>query len=302
MNDRIGREIELKPNTNEEVLPDYHRDFLYTGTRAYFNLQNNQCRWHWHKAVELFFIESGALEYVTSNGVVLLEAGDGGLVKSGVLHMTKLPEQRVSHCTQLVHLFDLTLITGHEGSRIDQKYVFPFVQYSKPDIIPLYKNNPKHSRILQKFEDSFLVSEQDMGYEIRLRSYLSDMMLDLVMLSEPCEEEVSVRRRKMDERIKGMLAYIHEHYGEKITIRELADFVFVSERECFRAFNAGVQMTPNEYIRKYRLQMASRMLSDSSESITNIAQSCGFGSSSFFSKTFKEEFNMTPLEYRNRKM
>ena len=157
-------------------------------------------------------------------------------MNSGVLHMTKLPEQRASHCTQLLHLFDLPLVTGHEGSRIDQKYVLPFVQYSKPDIIPLYKNNPKHNMILYKFKDSFLVSERDIGYEIRLRSYLSDMILDLIMLSEPRHEDVRIPKKKMDERVKGMLAYIHEHYGEKITIQPLLaleDPIYVWDEFCF---------------------------------------------------------------------
>jgi transcriptional regulator GlxA family with amidase domain len=59
-------------------------------------------------------------------------------------------------------------------------------------------------------------------------------------------------------------------------------------------------MTPNEYVKQYRLQVAARLLTDSNESITNIAQTCGFGTSSFFGKIFRGSYQMTPLEYRKK--
>ena len=104
----------------------------------------------------------------------------------------------------------------------------------------------------------------------------------------------------LNEKMKLMVTYVHEHYGEKVTIKDIAEAAFVSERECYRSFHAVMHMTPNEYIRQYRLQVACRMLTDTEESITNIAQLCGFGTSSFFGKVFREYFQMTPLEYRNQ--
>lgn len=55
-----------------------------------------------------------------------------------------------------------------------------------------------------------------------------------------------------------------------------------------------------EYIKTYRLQMACQMLAKGNEPITEVASQCGLGSSSYFGKTFREEFNCTPLEYRKR--
>lgn len=299
MNERYGSNIEFKQNTNEELLPDFHNDFLYTGTRSYMNHNQGHAPWHWHKAVELFYIESGALEYHTSSGTVVLSEGCGGLVNSGVLHMTKLPEKQSSRCVMLIHLFDTTLITGHTGSRIDQKYVAPITNFSSLDILPLYKDRIEHVPILDKLKNSFLLSEKDIGYELRLRSILSDIMVELLLLTVQQVEEQDLQRPQLNEKMKLMVTYVHEHYGEKIAIHDIANAAFVSERECYRSFHAVMHMTPNEYVRKYRLQMACRLLADSTESITNIAQLCGFGTSSFFGKVFREEFHMTPLEYRS---
>ena len=300
MNERYGSRIEFKQNTKEELLPNFHNDFLYTGTRSYISNNQAHAPWHWHKAVELFYIESGAMEYHTPTGTVVLSEGCGGLVNSGVLHMTKLPEKHSSRCVMLIHLFDTTLITGHTGSRIDQKYVAPITNFSSLDMIPLDKNIMEHVPILDKLKNSFLLSENDIGYELRLRSILSDIMVDFLMLTGHPEEDKELQKPLLNEKMKQMVTYVHEHYGEKIAIHDIANAAFVSERECYRSFHAVMHMTPNEYVRKYRLQVACRLLTDTTESVTNIAQLCGFGTSSFFGKVFREEYNMTPLEYRSK--
>lgn len=300
MNERYGSKVKLKQNTKEELLPDFYSDFLHTSSRAHISKNQPHAPWHWHKAVELFYIESGALEYHTPSGVIVLSEGCGGLVNSGVLHMTQIPEKQSNHCTFLIHLFDTTLITGHTGSRIDQKYISPLTNFSSLEIIPLFKEKNEHIPILDKLKNSFLLSEGDIGYEVRLRSILSDILVDLLMINMPKMEEADLQKPILNEKMKLMVTYVHEHYGEKVTIKDIAEAAFVSERECYRSFHAVMHMTPNEYIRQYRLQVACRMLTDTEESITNIAQLCGFGTSSFFGKVFREYFQMTPLEYRNQ--
>ena len=97
-----------------------------------------------------------------------------------------------------------------------------------------------------------------------------------------------------------MMIYIHEHYDRKISVEELGASAFLSERECFRVFRSCLHMTPMEYMKNYRLQMACQMLARGQDSITEIAQTCGLGSSSYFGKLFREYAHCTPLEYRKK--
>jgi AraC family transcriptional regulator len=57
--------------------------------------------------------------------------------------------------------------------------------------------------------------------------------------------------------------------------------------------------TPNEYILNHRLQIAVQKLIDTDISILNLATNLGFGSSSYFSKRFKEQYAYTPNEFRS---
>ncbi|MBQ7015522.1 MAG: AraC family transcriptional regulator [Firmicutes bacterium] len=294
MNECYDPIIELKHNTKEEILLGFTYDFPYSVSKI--NLTGARAStWHWHKAIELVYVESGTLEYSTPSETVILNPGSAVMVSNGVLHTVK-PTKDSGKASLLSHLFDTTLITGYTGSIIDQKYMSPITNVAEMEMIPLFPEKEEHKAILEKIKASFTLSEKKIGYEIRLRSILSDIWLDILMLpSVTMKDETKV----LNEKIKLMIVYIQERFSDKLNIADIANAAFISERECYRTFQSVMHMTPTEYIRKYRLQIACKMLADTDETITNISQSCGFGSSSFFGKVFKETLHMTPLEYRN---
>lgn len=97
-----------------------------------------------------------------------------------------------------------------------------------------------------------------------------------------------------------MMIYIHEHYPEKISVPELAETAFLSERECYRAFQNHLHMTPVEYIKSYRIQAACQMLTDTQMTVTEIGYACGLGNPSYFGKVFRELTGDAPLQYRRK--
>ena len=95
-----------------------------------------------------------------------------------------------------------------------------------------------------------------------------------------------------------MLAFIHNHYKDKITVAQIADAIGVSEREAMRSFRKSLHQSPIEYLISYRLNEAKKMLRDSELSITEICYQCGFSDSSYFGKVFRKAYGVTPREYR----
>ena len=114
--------IKINEGTNEERLPDFGMDFPYIASRAELDkYYEATVPWHWHPAVELFYMESGTLEYTTPNGKWVFPAGSGGLVNSNVLHMTKVGPSG-DETIQLLHIFENTLknpIGNHKDEMID---------------------------------------------------------------------------------------------------------------------------------------------------------------------------------------
>ena len=70
----------------QEELPGYSEDYPYIITRAEIDKYPRQyVPWHWHQPVEVFYMESGELEYHTPGGRTLFPAGSGGIVNSGII-------------------------------------------------------------------------------------------------------------------------------------------------------------------------------------------------------------------------
>lgn len=291
--------IEFYTGSKEELLPDFANDFPYIASRAELDKYiERYVPWHWHKAVELFYMESGSLEYDTPGGKLLFPAGSGGMVNSNVLHMTKAMSKTEKNI-QLLHIFDVSLLAGEQGSRIEQKYITPFIAVPQIELIPLFPGNAAEEKILKLILEAFHISSNEFGYEMRLREALSEIWLRFFELSHPIREKKG-EHSKSNDKIKLMMIYIHEHYQEKISIPELAAAAYLSERECFRVFHDCLHTTPVEYIKAYRLQIACQMLVRGQEPVTVISHACGLGSSSYFGKVFREYAHCTPSEYRRK--
>ncbi len=281
------------------MLPNFEKNFPYIASRAELDKYIGRfVPWYWHRAVELFYMESGCLEYNTPGGKLLFPAGSGGMVNSNVLHMTKAISQ-VEKTVSLVHIFNVSLLAGEQGSRIEQKYIAPVITAPQIEIIPLFPGNAAEERILNLIAASFRLSSDEFGYEIKLREALMEIWLMLFELSRPVREKKD-QHNKSNDKLKLMMIYIHEHYGEKISVPKLAAAAYLNERECYRAFRDCLHMTPVEYIKAYRLQAACQMLANGQESVTAISHDCGLGSSSYFGKVFREYAHCSPTEYRRK--
>ncbi|MDR1479885.1 MAG: AraC family transcriptional regulator [Planctomycetaceae bacterium] len=97
-----------------------------------------------------------------------------------------------------------------------------------------------------------------------------------------------------------VVQYIFEHFAEKINVNYLASMMYLSISQFERRFVQNFKRTPREFILRVRLDSAMRLLTESDLPITQIALSCGFYDSSFFTRQFKKTIGLKPLEFRKR--
>ena len=119
---RITRSLEFQIGSNEEKLPYATAAFPYIASRAELDdYREPFVPWHWHNAVELFYMESGVLQYHTPHETIMFPAGTAGFVNSNVLHRTEIRTQSERN-VQLLHIFDPRLLAGSHDSA-DRKSV-----------------------------------------------------------------------------------------------------------------------------------------------------------------------------------
>lgn len=94
------------------------------------------------------------------------------------------------------------------------------------------------------------------------------------------------------------LAHMRAHFQHEITNQHLASISNMSLRAFERRFRAAFHLTPQRFLRKLRLRIASRALIHGDGSLSEIALSSGFADQSHFSREFRRQFGRTPREYR----
>ncbi|MFC6175901.1 AraC family transcriptional regulator [Companilactobacillus huachuanensis] len=95
------------------------------------------------------------------------------------------------------------------------------------------------------------------------------------------------------------LYYIRNNYESAITINDVVEYLNVDRTYLFKLFKENMNIGPKEYLTKYRLKKATELLKVSSESITFIAQSCGFSTYQRFTRIFHKYIGCTPSEYKD---
>lgn len=103
-----------------------------------------------------------------------------------------------------------------------------------------------------------------------------------------------------DPRISAILQYIHAHYAEALTVERIAAETHLSKYYLCHLFHAHTGITVMQYLNEQRLISARRLLTQTSRPIAEIAQDCGFGSSSHFCTVFRAREGISPREFRNK--
>ena len=83
-------------------------------------------------------------------------------------------------------------------------------------MIALSPNEPEQAAVIDLIRAAFAISEEDLGYEFKIREALSRIWIELFQLCAPVLKEKSQAADMTTDKVKGMMAYIHEHYAEKI--------------------------------------------------------------------------------------
>ncbi|MCH2209377.1 MAG: AraC family transcriptional regulator [Lentisphaerales bacterium] len=100
------------------------------------------------------------------------------------------------------------------------------------------------------------------------------------------------------ERFIQVIKYMETHLSEQISLKDLAAQVALAPTYFSDIFVENFGVRPMKYIHQLRIEKAQLLLSTSPYNVSEISQKCGFKSSAYFCRSFKESTGLTPKQYR----
>ena len=130
-----------------------------------------------------------------------------------------------------------------------------------------------------------------------ISSLASLLMVYLLRNDNTVSEESNTEQYELFQRAA---EYISKHFQSQISLSDVAKEFYLSPKYFSNAFSKHIGCNFVAYLTKLRVFHAQKLLVTTDKSITDISQDSGFNTFSSFSRAFKLQTNLSPVEYRKK--
>lgn len=249
--------------------------------------------YHYHDYIEFLYALDADMNVWLSGVPHRMVTGELVIINSGELHTLSFNRDSRYICVK----FSPRVLYFDDNSLFEFKYVTPFLA------------NGEHQKLFRR-EDFEGVDIHGLcleilhewtcrrpAFELSIRANILKIFMGIFRYWE--REDLTHPEVVMTETIRRALLYISENF-DSVTESDVAEYCNLSYHHFSAAFKKSVGRSFNDYITQIRLNEAERLIFSSDKSVTEIAYSCGFASTSHFIARFKSQKGVTPGQLRKR--
>ncbi len=275
-----------------------HESFDYSGDAPFLVLniksqleQPEKLLPHWHEEMEIVYSFVGKAVYQIDGETYFFQPGRMLIANSESIHSI-VPDNGPDHA----ELLSMVLLLSA-----------PFLEENLPDFHSIRFVNTEEpvcneiAEIMEQLSEFVRWSEHGEFDQL----YAKGLILQLLYLL--CRDR-SIQRSEVDsprgirrsERLKSVLKFVEEHYTEPILLSDVAKQNYFNPEYFSRYFKQQTGISFTQYLRQYRVQMARKQLLRSDQSVLQIALENGFSDERGLIKAFRQQYGITPLQYRKK--
>ena len=250
---------------------------------------------HYHDYSELLYGTRGTVRVFVGSESFYLNEGDLIVIHTNVPHTV----QGVSETGEytVVKFLPEILISGEQTYR-ECAYALLLLENSKKKQIFFSSEELAETSLRQMFEN--VIAEwqaQEFGYELSIRATVTQIFLHILRTWRKKHVLLIPENTRHRELLESAFRTIRENLA-CISEEEVAQACGVSRSYFSRVFGDAMQTGFSAYVQNLRLIEAERLLLTTSMSMTDIAATVGFSTTSHFISRFRERNAVTPLQYR----
>ena len=237
---------------------------------------------HYHKEIEIFFVEKGSITVFSGSGKREITEGNFCILMPYEIHDFK---------TAIPNKLCLAKINPETYT---ENFDYEKLHLASPIITP-------EAEIYSELKCSFdaMIDEYTQkapGYEYAIKHHQNSILLTIFRKMHLYEEDVT----KDISLLNAINSFLEENYDKKIELEELSKVCHLSKYYFAHKIKDVTGMSFINYVTAFRLEKAIIFLKETDISITDIALKCGFGTLRSFNRCFFTAFNTTPLKYRKK--
>ena len=249
------------------------------------NPRNQMPTVHSHHNHELYHLISGNATFYIGDRIFYAEAGNFVFIPQGIFHRSEYGDQ--TDIERIVMNFSDTVFTDE---------LWPVrEELCRQRIIYVAKNKISYlNRLLHQIQEELNCADGYKDYMVRL--YISELLIQL------CRHKYDYQpaHSNTDNTMHQISQYISSHYSEPLPLETLCRQFCISKSHLSRKFKEYAGIGLNEYITYVRITNAERLLKESTLSLTQVSEQCGFADSNYFSTVFKKITGISPYKYSKR--
>ena len=244
---------------------------------------------HWHTYCEFEFVVNGTGIHTLNNVEIPIKRGSAYLCMTNDFHKIKnSPSEEMSVINVKFHE---SLINAQLLAKLEKIFDHRYCNFEDEDDIL------RISYLLNLLRD---IQSSEYGSRsikrVLVESTINQIM-SLFVLQCLEHENKSSDQTKDEHRIQKAIAYIHKNFTSDISLDDVASYVDLSANYFSTHFKTLMNCSYSSYLLNLRLNYARSLIqSEHISSVNDITQMVGFSSVSYFIKTFKNKFGVTPKE------
>ncbi len=277
--------------TKQHGQPDFPLQYYLDDTRDFYK---NKVDWHWHNEFEIVAVSEGEVICHVGQESFRLKGGEAVFINSKVLHQFTSDDYGI-----MPNIVFAPIFIAQEQTVIYEKFIAP-IEKSTMEYLIFRKDNEWQSRGLELLNTLFQCMSAEEFNELQVRNLLSEAWLIIIEHIRHNLEENKYRNdsNSSSNRVKLMIQYIRAHYMEEISLEDIAASANISKNTAMRYFGANIGISPVDYLIRYRIGISCKLLKETSDKISNIADCVGYENTSYFCRLFRKYVGVSPKEYR----
>lgn len=251
---------------------------------------------HWHDQMELVYIKKGSGTVTVNLIPYPVSAGYIVPILPGELHAIYGDPGCSMEYENII--FSLTLLdTADETDWCHTHIIEALRRGTLTFHRPICPGTAFHDAVSGALDTADAACERmERGYSLIVKSQLFLFLHALYTFREDSTPSNHSRHAKA---LKPVIAWIKAHFQENLSVSEAAKLTGYSPAHFMRIFHQETGQTFLQFLNDYRLGAASYYLKETDDPIGKIASECGFDNFSYFIRSFKRKYGVSPRQYRS---